>query len=695
MMSAQRSKVEPPAGKKAISWARLLPWLLVIAGLVAWFNSLGAAFVFDDRSSILDNVRIRQLWPVTHILGGSTRPVAELTFAINYALGRLQPFGYHLFNVVVHLLAALTLFGIVRRTLLLPRFEGRFDTRAAWLAFAVALPWTVHPLCSSAVTYVVQRMESLMGLFYLLTLYCVIRAAGPTRRAWWAAAAIGACVLGMGTKEVMVTAPLVILLYDRTFLSRSLLDALRQRWQVYLGLAASWSVLVMCGAISGVVGGGGRSAGFAVETVTWWHYALSQPGVVGHYLWQSFWPRTLCIDWGWPAVSDTAGVVLPMLAVGPLVAASAWGWWRNTWYGFTGAWFFLILAPTSSVMSIRDLAFEHRMYLSLAAVACVVVIGFDWLLDRAAKRGGWLSSNGRPLAMVLLVIVSALLAWRTVLRNADYRTPVALWQSALQVRPDNLRVLNNLGNALTADGRPDEAIGYYHRALRIDPNDAEVHNNLGGALGDAGRVRQAISGYRRALQINPNFVEAHVNLGGALYALGESDQAIEHYRQALRIDRDDAKANSNMGAALAARGELHAAVEHLRRAVRAAPGFAGAHNNLGSALQILGQTDEAIEHFHQALRADPDNAKAHNNLGNVLLSQGKADAAIEHYRQSLQLSPNLPEAHYNLGLALMAEGSQSTAIQHFRRALRLNPEYDSARRELARAEAMLDAAGAK
>src|ERR1022692_1539631 len=206
---------------------KFIPLMVVAAGLLAYHNSFTGPFIFDDFYSIEDNPTIHHLWPIWQTLsppriGAPTvegRPLVNLSLAINYALGGYRLWGYHALNLTIHILAALTLFGIVRRTLLQPRLQERFGAAADGLALAVAVLWMVHPLQTESVTYIIQRAESLMGLFYLLTLYCFLRAAGAggPGRFWWLAASVFACLLGMATKEVMVSAPLVVLLYDRTF----------------------------------------------------------------------------------------------------------------------------------------------------------------------------------------------------------------------------------------------------------------------------------------------------------------------------------------------------------------------------------------------------------------------------------------------------------------------------------------------
>src|SRR5262245_16609790 len=221
--------------------------IIVAAGIIVYSNSLAAPFIFDDQRSVLENQQIRQLSPLriplspprnTPVAG---RPLVNVTFALNYAAGELDPRGYRLTNLAIHLLAALTLFGLLRRTLLLPSLAARFGTQALNLAWIAALIWVLHPLQTETVDYVTQRTESMMGLFYLLTMYCSVRALeGHTTR--WHAAAILACAAGMASKESMVTAPVVVGLYDYVFVSRPSLRKIR-RTRLYAGLATTWLIL--------------------------------------------------------------------------------------------------------------------------------------------------------------------------------------------------------------------------------------------------------------------------------------------------------------------------------------------------------------------------------------------------------------------------------------------------------------------
>ena len=202
-----------------------MAFVVVAAGLLAYHNSFQGPFIYDDVPSIPGNPHIRHLWPIWQAMSAppgspvAGRPVVCLTLALNYAWGGLNVWGYHAFNLTIHLVSALVLFGILRRTFQGEKLRDRFGAVAVWLAGAIALIWEVHPLQTESVTYIVQRTESLMGLFLLLTLYGVLRSSQSSRPRVWQAAAIVSCALGMGSKEVMVSAPLIVLLYDRVFLA--------------------------------------------------------------------------------------------------------------------------------------------------------------------------------------------------------------------------------------------------------------------------------------------------------------------------------------------------------------------------------------------------------------------------------------------------------------------------------------------
>ncbi|MGD0140241.1 MAG: tetratricopeptide repeat protein [Tepidisphaeraceae bacterium] len=417
--------------------------LAMLCGIAAYGNSFRGPFIFDDIDAIAHNPRS----DVPTTLSG--RPVLRLSFALDRAIGGMHVEVYHATNLLIHLACGAVLFGIVRRNLQKREFWGdRFENSGHWLAGAVAAVWLVHPLNTEAVSYVVQRAESLAGLFYLLVIYCLIRD--------WKLAAIAACALGMGTKETAATAPLVALLYDRTFISRSFATALKTRWPLYLGLAGTWVIPV------GVIVSGAR--GSSIGNVAPVDYALTQLGVIGHYVALAVWPRGLVLDYyDWPITHgwSQVGVGGRMVALSILLFAVAL-WWKP-WLGFLGAWFFIILAPSSSVVPIfTEIAAEHRMYLPSMALVVLAVVG-GWMLLARGAAAAW-------VAGILVTVAVALLGTRTFLRNAEYRNPEAIWSDNVALRPLNPRAHYNLGFTRMVMGRPAEAAVEFRKALELEPD---------------------------------------------------------------------------------------------------------------------------------------------------------------------------------------------------------------------------------
>ena len=613
---SRQSAPAPPAGPESWFGALLGAAIIAVAAVIAYANSFSGMLVFDDEFWIVQNSSVHRLWPIWSVLfparaaavGG--RPLVNLTVALNYAAGGVHVWGYHAVNLIIHILAACTLFGIVRRTLSLPKIRDRFRSAATPLALAIALLWTVHPLQTAAVTYIIQRTESLVSLFYLLTLYCVIRGAASAQSAgnWYMGATLS-CLLGMLTKEVMATAPLIVLLYDRTFLSGSFRQALSARLKLYLSLAATWAVipwvLISTGFHNGSTGGG--AGGF-----TYWTYLLTQPGVLLHYLGQVFWPTGLSLDWGWPAVHTLGTAVLPGLLIVALLGLTVWALVKRPALGFLGAWFFVILAPTSSFVPVRDAAFDHRVYLPLAAIAVAVVLASYSLCGRlfSPATGEHAPATRLPAAVlgIALLAVAVALGWGTVERNALYASDVTIWQDAVEKNPDHSRSHLNLG------------------VERLDRA--------------RGRTAEAISDYEQALTLKPDLAEAHCDLGLALSAVGRTPQAIDHLRQAVAID----------------------------------PNYVDAKTYLACLLANTGDSADAMELCYRALTIDPDNATAHNNLGHILEGVGQREEAIKHYRRALASEPEYPEAHFNLGLALDRIGQPREAIPHLLAAVRLKPD---------------------
>lgn len=719
-MAAQSPLSRPLTELPGEQQPALVRWLilavLVVATVAAYANSFAGVFLFDDIIRIVEEERIRRLWPIGPLLSGE-RPVVDLSLAFNYAISGLNPWSYHAFNLAVHILAGLTLFGIVRRSIAnwqqgskedrIAKVEQRSDQRQRHIiAFAVALIFLVHPLQTQSVTYVIQRGESMMGLFYLLTLYCAIRALNSPRRWLWAGAAVVACALGMGTKAVMVTAPFMVVLYDWVFAGRgaqqgSKFAVQKRRLPLYVALFATWSVLWMCGIASEALGRSSATShvGFAYKGITAAQYAATQPGVIVKYLQLSLWPASLCLDYDWPAATGWRQVAAPAICIGVLFSVAAWLLYRRHWLGFVGAWFFVILAPTSSFVPIKDLMFEHRMYLPLAAIITALVVPFgQWLFQLPgngrsainppiANRPSQIGNAGSVFALLAFTFALAVpLACATHLRNRTYHSELAMWQDVVAKSPHNARGHLGMGVELFKDGKSHEAIAWFRNALAIKDAYADGHYNLAIALAAVGKHDEAIREFRRTVQLNPARDDAWINAARSHSKLGDFSMAVTAIREALRIKPLEAEYHYHLANALSDGGDANAARASFLAAIQLDPRHTSARINLGNLHLQHQRLKDAEAQYRFALTIDPENTVAHINLGRTLGLQERYDEALEAFRRVPTHDPLAAEAKFGAGRALIELSRIEEAKTELREALRLDPGHTAAAAELARLE---------
>jgi tetratricopeptide (TPR) repeat protein len=653
--------------------ARFCLLVIIGAAVAAYHNSFSGPFVFDDIPGIVDNPSIRHLWPITPVMvppltsGTVGRPIENLSLAFNYVLGGTSVAGYHIVNLLLHIAVALVLFSLGLQTLRLPSLRGRFEGKARPIAFATTLLWTVHPLLTESVTSVIQRSELIVGLFYLVTLYAVVRSFDSTKKAFWYGCAIAACLLGMASKEVMATAPVMVLLYDRAFLSGSFKKSLRQRWPLYLGLSATWIPL---GLLIFFASDRAGTVGFG-HGVAWWAYALTQCQAIVRYLSLAVWPRGLVFDYGKDVVKDFAAVWPQACIVLVLLGATAHAMFRQPKLGFAGCWFFGILAPSSSVIPLTTQTMaEHRMYLPLIAVIAIAAVG---LFAEANKKAG----------LAIVTLVAALLGWGTMRRNEVYRSAISLWSDTIAKRPRNARAYNHLGNALDSAGRRSEALANFDKALQLRPDYAMAYYNKAETILRMGDASVAIGFFDRALRIEPHYFKALRGKGDALVQAGQGDAAIPLYQEALKLQPDDSDAARSLGIALLKAGRISEAIEQFEAVLRVDPRDARAHNNLGYAYSRVGRVETAVEHLGAAARLEPESAEAHCNYAAALARAGRLMDTIGEYRRAITLRPDHVAAYYSLGNAYAQTGQLSQAVAAYEGALKNRPEYPEAHNNLA------------
>lgn len=639
----------------------------ITAAAYAW--NLDHAFQFDDAAKIVEQESFRDPASFLRAFGtgmhseAASRFLPNLTLSLNHALSGYEPFGYHLTNLLFHLVNVV-LVALFARALL--RRAGGPDDGVA--LFGAAL-FAVHPLNTEAVNYCNARPNVMVTTFYLAALLAGLRAterADPARcrRRWLAWVAFGASALGaLLSKELAVTlvvvAPLTVVWFAREDAAVALPRGVR-----IAGIA-----LVVAGFAVGAATGAWRGVWDQVVHVGaevtghWLSYAvvtvLGQSEVLLRYFGLALvpWPGFLNIDHRalghlherlfqqGRVVDDALGVLLvPTLsfAVVLLALRGVFLWRRRAPIAtYFALWPFLTHAPTSLVPR-GEVMVEYRTYLPMAGICLGLAWGARWLHTRWVARR---TTPPRPaLAYAASVFVVLMLVAATVDRNRAWTTQESMWRDSIEKAPGNARAHNGLGIAARAKGDLDAALDHFRRAVEADPGYAESQNNLGALLAQRGNLEEAGRHLQTAVRLAPTQADAYNNLGNVLTRVGRLDDAIASYRRALELSSGFAEAELNLGMTLARRGDVEAALAHYRRAAELAPEVSVAHMLVGRALVAMGKVDEAIVSLRRAVALAPDDADPHVELGKALSYKSDYAGAIRELDRALAVEPDHREA---------------------------------------------------
>ncbi len=700
----------------------VLPLLIVVAGLLVYSNSFQGVFLLDDEPMIVDNVSIRQFSPISKfIFGGGLRKLPMLSFAANYSLGGLDPTGYHYFNVAVHLLAGVSLYGLCYVTFRSSVWPLDYRSQAALVAFLISLLWVVHPLNTQAVNYVVQRIESMMGLAFFLFLWLYACSNyNSYQRAMLVLAWIVFC-LGLACKEVMVMSLPVAMLYDRAFLSTSWREALRSRGWFWLACALPLAVAAVY--IVPSVLGSDAAVGLSLKSVTPGQYLTTQPEVILHYLRLAVVPWPQVFDYGWAPETQVSTIVITSATLLVILAALVWSFGRKPQFAFWGLAAALVLFPTSSFIPLQDLAVEHRMYVPLAFLMVLVVLGVFFV-------GPKLFGDHPTLISSLVCLgLSGIMGMLTLSRNQDYESEIGMWEDVVEKTTSagskNMlagRAYSNLGNAYADQQQWDKSIECLERALDFQQFESRVHGNLTRAYVATGKSDLAKKHCLKALELEPqsarirqqaglievmdgNFeaAERHFRLAHALdptdtvilvnlaqcnQQLGNSSEAETLFRKAISIDGKSAEPRQRLVDLLMRESKLDAALEAATDYAAAMPTDPQANLQLGTILAAKGDSTQAVEQLEIAARSDSPPPEANYLLGNVHRAAGDTVAARRHYETELEHYPKNADALNRLA-ELVARDNPQLAISYFQRVIDLAPRAWQARYNMASMNAML------
>lgn len=672
-------------------WIYLLPLVVIsLCVLCAYLPALDGTLVLDDIRTIVDNSFIQCLdnFSLPDIL---TRPriITDLTFALNYALHGQDPLGYHVVNIVLHILNSFLVFLLIYLFLNIVLFSSadksdafRDRNRKVWLSLIAGLSaslfFALHPLQIMAVTYIAQRYTSMAAFFCLLSvgLYMAARmvigsgtgdyllADNGTQKMGTnsflygrivGAGLLGACslfaaVLGFLCKQNAVMLPGLILLVE-------LLVFTRTRSALYTWVCAALFIALFGGGILYIQGILGQELQLgqmisdisqqSMETreVSRWVYLCTQFGVIVHYMALTIVPVGQNIDHMYPFVSGffddfTPLYFLVLLAFVVLAAALVR---RRPLISLGIGWMFVALSVESGIIPIRDAMFEHRMYLPLLGPS--LIFGYlVYLVGTKVQRPLMVL----PAAACILVLFGGL----TYARNQLWQNPVALWTDSVTKNPENDRAWNNLGKSELERGNIDQAEEYFQKALQINPDNPRAKGNLGYILYTRQEYEKALPYMRQAACALPSSADFQYNLGVLYSELRKSKKAVTYYRKALRLRPDYHQARRNLGVELARQGKMQQAAKTL---------------------------DKALEH-------EPENLQVLKNLALIRLKSGQFNLAEELLRRALKIMPRSPGLLTYLGIALYEQGEYGQARKFLLKTININPNNSLAKKYLIKAQ---------
>ncbi len=684
--------------------------IVFIVAILIYSNTLFAPFHFDDESNITRNNAIKNLenfWPLSGM-----RYIGFLSFALNYYLGGLNVLGYHIVNLVIHIVNGLLVLWLVLLTFKTPMLEGNNQTfqQVNFIALFSALIFISHPIQTQAVTYIVQRFTSLATLFYLLSLVFYIKSRlsfqtttlNSSRehrnfdiKAWaFYLLSLFCTVLAMKTKEITFTLPFLITLYEFVFFNTTLSSSSPSFTKLkrfsflmpYLMalLIIPFSLINIERPFGDIIGGLSETTQ-ETDEISRISYLLTQFRVIMTYIRLLFLPINQNLDYDYPIYhSLTLEILLSLLFIILLLCLAVYFFYksqpRNHRLGliaFGIFWFFITLSVESSLIPISDVIAEHRLYLpsvgAIIAFSSTILIMLDYAKPRFSSLFFY---------PVMLVIAVLPLGIATYHRNFTWADEVTLWEDVVKKSPYKIRGYIKLGNIHLLDRRLDEAIKEYQAALNLRPDSAEAHNNLALAYNQQGRLEEAIQEYKAAIKLKLEFPELHYRLALAYYQQGNLEEATKEYLTALNLKPDYAEAHNSLGNIYFKQNRLEEAIYEYTIALGLKTNYAEAHNNLGVAYAKQGHLEVATQEYKAAIKIKPQFSEAYNNLGDIYFRQGQLEEAINEYTTAVRLRPNFVKAHYNLGSVYKLKGVNDEARRQFEIVLALQPDFVAAQQAI-------------
>lgn len=647
---------------------KALSVLIILLGFSVYANSLNGEFIWDDYVLIKNNAYIKDFsnagklftQDITKGAGQESsayRPLQMLTYMIDYQLWKLNVRGFHLTNILLHIIAALLIY------LLFNYLCGE-----ELVSFLAAAFFVVHPVQTGAVAYISGRADSL-SLFFMLSCFLFymrslrLNDSGPFYLSGgiFYILALLSYILALFSRESSLILPALLLIYHYSFRIRiragrflpvlfvTILYILLRIWVIKGTLPHTTSPVTLFQ----------RLPGFFVAITS--------------YIRLLFLPFDLHMEYGLKKFSLTD----PMAISGILILSLLLGYAfrkrkADNLVFFSISWFFIALLPVSNLYPINAYMAEHWLYLPS--------VGFFLLMAKVLSSV--FRSKIKPLKFFSLILAVALLIFYsnlTIKQNNYWRQALVFYNRTLKYAPNSARTYLNLGNAYIGMEKIEQARRSFEKAIELDPDYAEAYYNLGNTYFDMDEKRKAIKWFKKATGLNPEYADAYYNLGIAYRDTGKREQAINSFRKATEVNPDYADAYFNLGILFSEAGRKKEAVLSYRKAIEIEPNYSQAYNNLGNLYSSIGKKAEAIRSYKKALEINPNYADTYYNLGKAFIDLGMMEQAIAAYKQVIEIDPGYARAFFNLSVCYFHRQEYSLAVEYCDRAVglgyKVNPEF--------------------
>jgi tetratricopeptide (TPR) repeat protein len=613
-ISHKDNKNEIKKGKTLIFIA-----LIVIAGFIAYGNAFRGKFILDDYILVKDNSYIKSCSKLLNLFTkdigagsqnryNSYRPFQMLTYMIDYYLWKLNVTGYHLSNILLHILSALSIFWLV--TIL---FKDQL------LSLITSILFVVHPIHTEAISYISGRSDPLATVFMLLTLIFYIKQLREMSAKIYVFTVLS-YLLALLSRENAIIVPALLLIYHLTF--RKKIQS--REFLSLLTIAITYIILRM-----------------TVLKFTSSEQALLSPPTtllqrmpgffvaITNYLRLLLLPFNLHMEYGGPLfkfidLKAISGIIILFSSIIFAIAAKE----KHKLVFFSIFWFFTALLPVSHLYPINAYMAEHWLYLPSIGFFLVCAKGLSSLYGRKEYR---------IPSLIIIVSLVTFYSYLTIKQNDYWKEPAAFYERTIKYVPGSPRILHNLANLYDESGKKEKAITLYKKAIEINPNIAQAHHNLGLTYNEVGNKQEAINSFKKAVALDPNFSQAYNDLGLVYSEIGEKEQAIKYYKKAIEINPNIAKAHYNLGIIYYGAVNIQEALASFKKAVALDPNFSQAYNNLGLAYSEIGEKEQAIKYYKKAIEIDPDNSNAHNNLAVIYYYEKQYGLAIKHCDIAIKL----------------------------------------------------------